>query len=149
MAEGMKVLRLHYPVATLVNSFARQAICYNSNDMRANSRDFELVEKVFSDIGTSTRIAKEVMLKMQESNDQRLHSLEEEIQLMQSNLRHANKMNENQNNHLRFLLGANCFLNARVASQETHLQKEKDIYEEILKECEYLKRQISTERSRC
>ncbi|KAH3803813.1 hypothetical protein DPMN_132081 [Dreissena polymorpha] len=111
--------------------------------MNTQSSGVKSFEKVFSDIRSA---AKEMILRIQEPNDKR--SLEEKTAIFQSHLRQAEKMFKDQDYHFRRLLDASCFLEARNASQEKSIQMERGLYEDLMKECEMLKSQISTDHCR-
>ncbi|KAH3779700.1 hypothetical protein DPMN_157505 [Dreissena polymorpha] len=96
----------------------------------------------------STKYAKAMILRMQESKNQWLRSFEETINSMQSKLRQANNMYGHLNNQFRHVVAANWFLHARIASQEETIQKDQGIYEKLLKEYANLKSKISEEHCR-
>ncbi|XP_052257904.1 uncharacterized protein LOC127862693 isoform X2 [Dreissena polymorpha] len=126
----------------LLSVYERQEICNVDNDINKQSSGVETFEKVFSDIRSAE---KEMILCIQEPNDKR--SLEEKTAIFQSSLRQAEKMFKHQDYNFRCLLKRSCFLEALNDRQEKTIQMERGLYEELMKECEMLKSQISTDHS--
>ncbi|XP_052281709.1 spectrin beta chain, non-erythrocytic 1-like isoform X2 [Dreissena polymorpha] len=122
-------------------TLTRQEICDADNDMNKQSSGVMSIEKVFSDIRTA---AKEIILRMQEPNDKR--SLEEKNEIF-SSLTQAEMMFKDKDYYCRRLLERSCFLEALNACQEKTIQTNRGLFEELVKKCEMLKSQISTDHS--